>query len=91
MAEYREWDRGTLAASSMVTGPTNLVAIPAYASLAEQYGLTDMQFGALEDTVGQTLEQEYQSYITAPLSKQGTDMIKFWEVGNNLFIASLIY
>jgi hypothetical protein len=50
-----------------------------------------MQFGAPEDTVGQTLEQEYQSYITAPLSKQGTDMIKFWEVGNNLFIASLIY
>jgi hypothetical protein len=91
MAEYRERARGTPAASSTVTGPTNLVAIPAYASLAEQYGLTDMQFGAPEDTVGQTLEKEYQSYITAPLSKQGTDMIKFWEVGNNLFIASLIY
>jgi len=63
---------------------------PAYRSLAEEYGLTDMQFATPEDVEGQTLEQEYQSYVTAPLSKPGTDMLKFWEVGN-LSITSLIY
>ena len=90
MAEYHERARDAGVASSTVTDPMNSTAIPAHTSLAEQYGLTDMQFGTLEDIDGQTLEQEYQSYITAALSKQGTDMLKFWEVGN-LSITSLIY
>ena len=82
MAKYceRVWDTG--APLSMVTDPTNSTAIPAYAYLAEQYRLTDMQFGTPEDVDEQTLEQEYQSYVTAAPSKQGTDMLKFWEVGN---------
>ena len=66
----------------MVMDPKNSTAIPTYASLAEQYGLTDMQFGTLEDIDEQILEQEYQSYITVAPSKQGTDMLEFWEVGN---------
>jgi hypothetical protein len=82
MAKYCERARDAGAASSTVTDPTNSTTIPAYASLAEQYRLTDMQFGTPEDVDEQTLEQEYQSYITAALSKQGTDMLKFWEVGN---------
>jgi hypothetical protein len=28
----------------------------------------------------QTLEQEYQSYVTAALSKPGTDIVKYWDV-----------
>jgi len=59
---------------------------PTYGSLAEEHGLTDMQFATPEDVEGQMLEQ---SYVTA-LSKPGTDMLKFWEVGN-LSITSLIY
>jgi hypothetical protein len=50
--------------------------------LAMQYGLSDMQFGSSEDLEGQTVDQEYQSYVTAALSKPGTDMLKFWEVSN---------
>jgi hypothetical protein len=51
-------------------------------SLAAQYGLSDMDFQSSEDAQGQTVEQEYQSYVTAALSKPGTDMLKFWEVSN---------
>ena len=32
------------------------------------------------DREDQTIEQEYQSYVTGILSKLGTDMIKFWDV-----------
>jgi hypothetical protein len=91
MAKYREraWDTGAATATATATAPSNSTAIPAYASLAEQYGLTDM-FGTPEDVDGQTLEQEYQAYVTAALSKQGTVMLKFWEA-HNLCIISLIY
>ena len=83
MLKYREQvkeragDTAILPATTSTTRPT---AIPAYASLAEQYGLEDMQFGPAEDDRGQTVEQEYQAYVTAALSKPGTDMLKFWEV-----------
>jgi hypothetical protein len=50
--------------------------------LAAQYGLSDMEFESSEDVQGQTMEQEYQSYVTAAPSKAGTDMLKFWEVSN---------
>ena len=51
-----------------------------YMSLAEAYGLKDMQIGVLGDIEGQMVEQEFQAYITAALSKPGTDSLKFWEV-----------
>jgi len=88
MAEYRKRAKDTGTVSSTLPNLTATLA-PAYTSLAEEYGLTDMQFATLEDVEGQTLEQEYQSYVTG-LSKPGTDMLKFWEVGN-LSITSLIY
>jgi hypothetical protein len=53
--------------------------LPSYA-LAAEYGLDDEDMdignpGANE----QTVEQEYQAYITAPLSMKTTSIIKFWE------------
>jgi hypothetical protein len=92
MAEYRERakDAGTVSSTVINTPNSTATRAPAYLSLAEEYGLTDMQFATPEDVEGQTLEQEYQSYVTAPLSKPGTDMLKFWEV-SNLSITSLIY
>jgi len=88
MAEYREWAKDAGTVSSMLPNLT-ATRTPTYGSLAEEYRLTDMQFVTPEDVEGQTLEQEYQSYVTG-LSKPGTDMLKFWEVGN-LSITSLIY
>ena len=53
-------------------------------SLAEVYGLKDMQIGASDDVEGQTVEQEFQAYVTAALSKPGTDILKFWEVSKSI-------
>ena len=55
--------------------------LPPYTSLAAKYGLTDddMDIGN-PGTNEQTVEQEYQAYITAPLSPKTTIIIKFWEV-----------
>jgi len=49
-------------------------------SLAERYGLgIDMNIGGLDETE-QTVDQEYQAYITAVLSS--IDILKFWEITN---------
>lgn len=54
---------------------------PGYMSLAEQYGLSDdMAIGDSGSSCQATIEQEYQAYITAPLSPQSMDILKFWEV-----------
>lgn len=56
---------------------------PAYMSLAEQYGLEDdMDVGSSANT--QSVEQEYQAYITAPLSSKKVDIVKFWEVSSEV-------
>lgn len=39
-----------------------------------------MWFESLESVEAQTVEQEYQAYVNTPLSKEGTDIVKFWEV-----------
>ena len=54
--------------------------MPRYMSLAERYGLgIDMNIGGLDETE-QTVDQEYQAYITAVLSS--IDILKFWEITN---------
>lgn len=84
MTKYRaritaiESDRG-------LVGPLSSLALeepPAFMSLAEQYGLTDEDLDASEpdDHGVQTIEQEYQAYITAPLCAKGTPIIRWWEV-----------
>ena len=87
MLEYRERANQTSrdpAAPTVATATVHSTQSPAYMSLAAQYGLDDMQFGAVEDSDQQTVEQEYQAYINAVPSKEGTDMLKYWEVGNYL-------
>jgi hypothetical protein len=48
-------------------------------SLDSQYGLDDM-FDEPEVTVAQTVEEEYMSYMSAPLSTKGTELLSFWQV-----------
>jgi len=56
---------------------------PKYMSLAAQYGLLDdMDIGDLGQSK-QTIDQEYQAYVTAPCSPKNTDPLKFWEVGGD--------
>jgi hypothetical protein len=57
---------------------------PQYMSLGDQYGLGDeMEIGG-SGTDDQTIEQEYQSYVTAALSPKTINILKFWEVSCNI-------
>jgi hypothetical protein len=54
---------------------------PGYMTLAQQYGLSDdMEIGNSGSSCQATIEQEYQAYITAPLSPKTMNILKFWEV-----------
>jgi hypothetical protein len=89
MQEYR--DKASTAGES--TGTSNAldtdmdtVAMPQYMSLAEQYGIQDeLEIGESSD-IAQTIEQEYQAYITAPIgpNPKKIDILKFWEVGGSI-------
>jgi hypothetical protein len=60
-------------------------AAPQFMSLAEQYGMGDeMEIGS-SGTDEQTIEQEYDSYVTAALSAKTVDILKFWDVSQNSY------
>jgi hypothetical protein len=82
MEEYREnvtTVEGTGLLASLASSSEDLG--PRYMSLGQQYGLSDdMEIGRSGSRCQATIEQEYQAYITAPLSLQSVDILKFWEV-----------
>jgi hypothetical protein len=91
MLEYRERAGAEgQSASTTAAGPA-VGTTPGYMSLRQQYGYDDddMDFGGSNDTE-QTVEQEYQAYVTAPLSAKHTDILKYWEVSNVTNCASAI-
>ena len=80
MGEYRE--RANAAAQPppipVAQGSSN---VPAFMNLAAQYGLEDDNLGfGNNNTSDQTLEQEYQTYIIAPVSNSDCSHVKYWEV-----------
>ena len=87
MLEYRKQKKNKEAAPSGNAAPAPAAPAPAapepndppFMSLAERYGLPNMGFANAEDTDEQTVEQEYQAYVTAPLSRRGTNILKHWE------------
>jgi hypothetical protein len=84
MLEYRERD-GTDCNNKSPLDNAYLGAEerPKFMSLAAQYGLNkDMDIGN-SDGPEQTIEQEYQAYITSQISK-GISTIRFWEVRNSI-------
>jgi hypothetical protein len=80
MDEYRE---RADAAEQLPPGPVAQGSsnTPAFMTLAAQYGLEDdgLAFGN-NNTSLQTREQEYQTYITAPLTSPDIPHVKYWEV-----------
>ena len=92
MVEYREWARkhhekeAVIAANSTLPGVADSthaiqqLQAPAYTTLAEMYSLDDMYFSTPDIVEEQSLEQEYQAYVTAPLSLARTDTLRIWEV-----------
>jgi hypothetical protein len=87
MTEYRERARARAVADGVSAPPPvghNVVQsnqAPSLDSLMRDYGLTnEMDITACENANEQTIEQEFQSFVTAPLSPKGTSTLKFWEV-----------
>jgi hypothetical protein len=67
--------------------PHNLVPLlhdvppPGFTKLADKYlSLDDMRISDSSSLQTQTIEQEFQAYITAPVCAEGTDIVKYWEV-----------
>jgi len=56
------------------------LAPPTVPTLAAKFGLSDMTIANRDNPQTQSIEQEYQAYVTAGPSSSGTDMIKFWKV-----------
>ena len=88
MAEYRERRRGmAVPAGISASAGRDLVQsnqASALDSLMWDYGLAnEMDIADHENPNEQTIEQEYQTYVVAPLSLKGTNTLKFWEVCGN--------
>jgi hypothetical protein len=86
MREYRE-KAGT--ETPFEPPPTVTEERPRFMMLAQRYGLSDdMNIGGSNETE-QTLEQEYQAYVTA--TRSAVDILKFWEVMilfNSIYIST---
>lgn len=81
MLKYREGSKEGLAPTPEVdAADSGTEEVEKYFLIAAQYGL-DMDIGESEG-IEQTVEQEYQAYITAPLSSKTVNILKFWEVGD---------
>jgi hypothetical protein len=82
MLEYR---KNTITEEEQPKAPSASSLAPQFMSLAEQYGMGDeMEIGS-SGTGEQTIEQEYESYTTAPLSPKMVNILKFWEVSQNSY------
>jgi len=54
---------------------------PTFTKLVDKYlDLGDMRISDSSGLQMQTIEQEFQAYVTAPVCADGTDIVKFWEV-----------
>lgn len=88
MREYRERIKNEepveTSGEDLDTGKTEKFML-----LATEYygGLDDMVIGGSggDQRFEQSVEQEYQAYITAPLSAISVNILRFWEVGD-LFV-----
>ena len=86
MVEYREraeaerTQRSTEGSAPVHSDPVRPDQVPAYATLAADYGLPQDMYFATSNSFEQTVEEEYRSYVSGALSPQGTNILKFWEV-----------
>jgi hypothetical protein len=81
MSEYHVKASGEGNEESPPPKATTTGEIPACVELADSYGISnEMDIGNLNQK-DQTVDEEYQAYVTAQCSLMGTDILKFWEVG----------
>ena len=88
MKEYRDYAKNIPGADTHSSAEQSTSGQPEkWQTLDQQYGLDDM-YELEADREDQTIEQEYQSYVTGILSKLGPDMIKFWDVRTYIFLCA---
>jgi hypothetical protein len=88
MGKYRDKAKSNLQAQPLperdagTRNPAVLLSLGSEYRLGSEYGLgKDMDIGISVAGTGQmSAEQEYQAYISEPLSKPSVDILKFWEV-----------
>jgi hypothetical protein len=82
MLEYRKRNEKGLVQTPQA-GPANPGTgdMEKYMTIAAKYWINDMDIG-VSGGIEQTVEQEYQAYITAPLSLRNVIILNFWEVGD---------
>jgi hypothetical protein len=88
MGQYREKDTTSEHAeqSAQTTVRSPVSNLYGGRDLDLQYGIQmEMGIGATDETV-QTVEQEYQAYVTGALSSSHVDILKFWEVNGNVIL-----
>jgi len=60
---------------------------PGYMSLAAEYGCAGMMdIGEPVEGKQQTVDQEYEAYVTGKLSLKNQDPLRFWEVRGTLIV-----
>jgi hypothetical protein len=85
MKEYQDHSKTHNELISLLSSQPSSSQPEKWQTLDQQYGLEDMY--KLEGEVDtQTLEQEYQSYVTAALSKLTTILVKYWNVCTSMFV-----
>ena len=67
--------------------PVRSNQVPAYATLAADYGLPLDMYFVTSNNVEQTVEEEFCSYVLGSLSPPETPLLKFWEVRDMLTVA----
>jgi hypothetical protein len=81
MAEYR---KNAAQEEPISENPGDRGVMPSYMSLGARYGLgNDMMIGNSGKSK-QTVNQEYQAYVTAPCSPGDIRPLSFWEVGGDI-------
>jgi hypothetical protein len=87
----RYWEQAEAArgvASSLPNPePIQSNQVPAYTTLAADYGLPLNMYFVTSNNVKQTVEEEFRSYISGSLSPPETPLLKFWEVRDMLTTA----
>jgi hypothetical protein len=84
---YREQAEAARAISLPNPEPVRSNQVPAYATLAADYGLSLDMYFVTSNNVEQTVEEEFHSYVSGSLSPPETPLLKFWEVRDMLTVA----
>jgi hypothetical protein len=80
MASYRKHSTPT---RPITANPAQQAHTLNYPGLRGRYNLSAAMVQTSHENVEeQTIDQEYNSFIRAPLSHAGTDIVRFWEVSS---------